>query len=1254
MAFSETTILSTREPVYGNRRLGQVLAVPSGRLDKVSLYLEPKVGSQSAADLVDVVAEIYIVDSFRIPVGSPIAYDSMPLSSITSRGLVNFRIETDCPSVVAVVLKTTGGDLDNHVAWRYAATSSAGEELLASEDGGATWTQDTSRKFSFIAYSLLSNAVSEDDQSAEVQGGTPLDLTDDSQAEFELADLDRAVVEGDTVLIKFGDIVATLVVDHSGSMTWNDNEGLRLDFLRAYIDDLESILPPGTEARYSIVKFNSRQIGSLDIFVQQEETGSLIEGVRIVRKIGSPPTGPSDGIVVFEGLVTALEDSDLTEGTSYHYAAFTYDGSGNFSEARRDSIIPQSPPAPPMGVASLALKEKVVLYLGKDVGKREVEVSWVNPSGYDYDQVTVVRRVDRFPEWEEDGTSFSMSPLTLSFTDFDAGSLDPEDHPINGMTYYYSIFTEDTASGLKSYRSNTRKASIGASLVDRTWELAEPPFDVPPAGFDDTLPAPPANATVANGNGEIVVSWDAGDAKSRRYRIFYDETESPKPQNLSGGAREYSGELVYDGTETTFAHRNLENNQPHFYVLVSMDVVGNQSSGVALEGRPFADASDSISPAPVSNFSAEVVSSSRARLEWDLDISRQDSVQAYFGDVVRLTTNLTYVDANPRRTSSTLEFVEDLREISVFDEDGNSSADDADAPAVNAATAMLFDQAPTSDSNVLVASLSMTPFISILNRISSARLETYSSLNVKDKSDGHVLTEVRSKPVNVTMLNPFSLAIKNDPPQFVLARKWNQACDLDNVPKYDVDSVPGVLARSGDPFIVMVEAGWRGASLADDIDLFVRILDKETGEVSSRIRLPETRNDGIALYRTRTEPDEILDRRGEPTGETVDRNVVRLTLPPQDIPGEFTIEVTGSYEGYRRTASMDVSYASSLNVDVKAKPFVPNGANVAEQEAFVYVGGFSSGDPKTPAPDQTVTTWELSKISGGGPDTRPLFSRDGVPGTGVKAVTRGGIARNVFMGPGTDVEPPATPSCTEGELYQIKVSATALGMRGEGYATVELTPFETTDNKRIFLRLAKQQKDEFGVPFDTGELARRTTYADGSHESAWEILADPSLDTETGDRSGSAFRDSLVGMGGLVPILKDGTVVSISVVPISNLGYSSDVAIRTDLNPGGKPSTAKATIINGKALFYLKSNLLVDGEILDRPLDSELSTQIYSSAAIMWHPSPRVYAIRAHVILEINGHPVVFSGGGGSVEEDALPAFLSLLEPLSTTPPTGG
>jgi len=53
--------------------------------------------------------------------------------------------------------------------------------------------------------------------------------------------------------------------------------------------------------------------------------------VILIRKIGSAPTGPSDGDKKYEGTGTSFTDTDVTVGTVYYYKIFTYDTSVNHS-----------------------------------------------------------------------------------------------------------------------------------------------------------------------------------------------------------------------------------------------------------------------------------------------------------------------------------------------------------------------------------------------------------------------------------------------------------------------------------------------------------------------------------------------------------------------------------------------------------------------------------------------------------------------------------------------------------------------------------------------------------------------------------------------------------------------------------------------------------------------------------------------------------------------------------------------------------
>jgi hypothetical protein len=64
-------------------------------------------------------------------------------------------------------------------------------------------------------------------------------------------------------------------------------------------------------------------------------------GVQIVRKIGAYPTSRTDGTCVYSGTDTRTTDTGLTNGTTYYYRAFSYDGVPNYSVGALASAVPQ-------------------------------------------------------------------------------------------------------------------------------------------------------------------------------------------------------------------------------------------------------------------------------------------------------------------------------------------------------------------------------------------------------------------------------------------------------------------------------------------------------------------------------------------------------------------------------------------------------------------------------------------------------------------------------------------------------------------------------------------------------------------------------------------------------------------------------------------------------------------------------------------------------------------------------------------------
>lgn len=152
------------------------------------------------------------------------------------------------------------------------------------------------------------------------------------------------------------DRVVTLLMDQSGSMTWNDSEGLRHVISRRMINRIRSTYPGDVD--FNVVQFkglpvnvilfgvledatlegNDAQSISAGFFEDEENN---FAGFRLVRKEGSFPDHALDGEIVQEGFFTKAIDEGLETGQTYYYKLFTYDKNFHFSDGIPISIAPQ-------------------------------------------------------------------------------------------------------------------------------------------------------------------------------------------------------------------------------------------------------------------------------------------------------------------------------------------------------------------------------------------------------------------------------------------------------------------------------------------------------------------------------------------------------------------------------------------------------------------------------------------------------------------------------------------------------------------------------------------------------------------------------------------------------------------------------------------------------------------------------------------------------------------------------------------------
>ncbi len=95
---------------------------------------------------------------------------------------------------------------------------------------------------------------------------------------------------------------------------------------------------------------------------------SIATGYRILRKNGVTPADPEDGILIFDGISSAITDSNLENGQIYYYAAFAYDADRNYSRKSYVQAIPGDYSTAPAAPADLTYK----------LAGRDVALSWID------------------------------------------------------------------------------------------------------------------------------------------------------------------------------------------------------------------------------------------------------------------------------------------------------------------------------------------------------------------------------------------------------------------------------------------------------------------------------------------------------------------------------------------------------------------------------------------------------------------------------------------------------------------------------------------------------------------------------------------------------------------------------------------------------------------------------------------------------------------------------------------------------------
>ena len=167
--------------------------------------------------------------------------------------------------------------------------------------------------------------------------------------------------EGDgteKIELELDDRVVTIVMDQSGSMTWNDNNNFRHDIAKDIVTKIENNYPG--EIKYNLIEYGAVYVnvlffGALEDNIDTNDTNTVnsilstdadanYSGIRVVRSNEDYPLAytPGSGTSVSDGFIGRVLDTGLTEGQDYYYRVYTYNSDLAVSEGRTIKVTPKT------------------------------------------------------------------------------------------------------------------------------------------------------------------------------------------------------------------------------------------------------------------------------------------------------------------------------------------------------------------------------------------------------------------------------------------------------------------------------------------------------------------------------------------------------------------------------------------------------------------------------------------------------------------------------------------------------------------------------------------------------------------------------------------------------------------------------------------------------------------------------------------------------------------------------------------------
>lgn len=293
----------------------------------------------------------------RVVSGLPITYFQTQSSinsydTLTKEGWYNFDLtifdgyETLPETDFAFVLTASGASSSHYAVWDEAneVTNST-----AYSTSFGTWIIDT---LSSMAIKVYAEFVGHDEYGCSITtpGAT---LENEVFNDFELVEINPRhqntitiddTLGGNDIQLDVSEKLITLIVDQSGSNSWNDSTGARHQFTAGVLDAIEIKYP--SDVRFNLLKLNGEPAFSFFISltsrIDTNSPSDIIKesfrgkpenfaGFRVVRNPDRYPQTPIDGEIITDGYALASLDVDLDQNKQYYYTVYTYDHFDRFS-----------------------------------------------------------------------------------------------------------------------------------------------------------------------------------------------------------------------------------------------------------------------------------------------------------------------------------------------------------------------------------------------------------------------------------------------------------------------------------------------------------------------------------------------------------------------------------------------------------------------------------------------------------------------------------------------------------------------------------------------------------------------------------------------------------------------------------------------------------------------------------------------------------------------------------------------------------